>query len=84
MKIYQNSKANLELLLIGDVHAQVIQGVQSLRSDIRFRVRQEAGDDVKTSQFTQEILEGDKCLTKNFIIFITYENDTICGIVFSN
>lgn len=61
----QNSEANLKLLLIADVHAQVIQGVQSLHSDIRFRVRKEAGDDVKTSKFTKEILEGGKCLTRN-------------------
>lgn len=62
MKMCQNSEADLKLLLIADVHAQVIQGIQSLHSDIRFRVRKEAGDDVKTSKFTKEILEGGKCL----------------------
>lgn len=61
----QNSDANLQLLLIADVHAQVIQGIQSLHSDIRVGVRKEAGDDVKTSKFTKEILKEGKCLAEN-------------------
>lgn len=69
MRMSQNSEANLQLLLVTDVHAQVIQGIQCLHSDIRFRVRKEAGNGMKTSKFTKEILEGGKRLAKNIISY---------------
>lgn len=45
------------MLLISDIHAQIVQHIQSLNPDFRQRVRQQAGNDVKPVQFSNKILD---------------------------
>lgn len=71
--------ANLQVLLVADVHAQVVQGIQSLHSDIGVGVRKEAGDDVKTSKFTKEVLEDGSIITLLLIKSVLVTGTRVIG-----